>query len=34
MSDETPTVFEFGYESITQDGRLASGPRPLVIVLA
>jgi len=33
MTDETPTLREFGYESITQNGRLAGGTRPLIVVL-
>jgi M6 family metalloprotease-like protein len=33
MTDEQPALREFGYESITQNGRLAGGTRPLIIVL-
>ena len=34
MTDETPTLREFGYESMTQNGKLAGGSRPLIVVLA
>ena len=33
MTDETPALHEFGYESITQNGKLAGGSRPLIVVL-
>jgi hypothetical protein len=34
MTDETPLLREFGYQSLTQNGRLAAGSRPLIVVLA
>ena len=33
MTDEAPALREFGYESLTENGRPAGGSRPLIVVL-